>query len=140
MSCRDCTPNILCGDSIIEAWWQIPRDKGAPFFHSPIASSRPAGSCNSKGRMPRRHAEVLAVSNDVGPSVSAGCACLVRNSSFPGECDSYPREHAAAISDGQWIEQKDSGKQSRTSANATISTKTASMTLRTERTAMLIAQ
>jgi hypothetical protein len=53
VSCRDCTPNILCGDSIIEAWWQIPRDKGAPFFHSPIASSLPAGSCNSKGTMRR---------------------------------------------------------------------------------------
>ena len=53
---------------------------------------------------------------------------------------SYPREHAAAISDGQWIEQKVSGKQSRTSANTIISTKTTSMTLRTERTAMLIAQ
>jgi hypothetical protein len=55
-------------------------------------------------------------------------------------CDSYPREHAAAISDGQWIEQKVSGKKSRTSADATMSTKTASMTLWTERTAMLIAQ
>ena len=46
---------------------------------------------------------------------------------FRASCDSYPREHAAAISDGQWIEQKVSGKQSRTIANATISTKTASV-------------
>ena len=52
----------------------------------------------------------------------------------------YPHEHAAAIGGGQWIEQKVSGKKSRASANATISTKTVSMALRSERTAMRIAQ
>jgi hypothetical protein len=52
----------------------------------------------------------------------------------------YPREHTAAIGVGQWTEQKVSGKQSRTSANAAISTKNASTTLRSERTAMPIAQ
>jgi hypothetical protein len=53
---------------------------------------------------------------------------------------SYPREHTAAIGVGQWTEQKVSGKQSRTSANAAISTKNASTALRSERTAMPIAQ
>ena len=52
----------------------------------------------------------------------------------------YPREHAAAIGVGQWTEQKVSGKQSRTSANAAISAKNATTALRSERTAMLIAQ
>ena len=52
----------------------------------------------------------------------------------------YPREHAAAIGGGQCIEQKVSGKQSRASANAAVSTRTASMALRSERTAMRIAQ
>jgi hypothetical protein len=52
----------------------------------------------------------------------------------------YPREHKVAIGGGQWTEQKVSGKQSRTSANATISTKTAITALRRERTAMPVAQ
>jgi hypothetical protein len=52
----------------------------------------------------------------------------------------YPREHAAANGVGQWTEQKVSGNQSRTSANAAISTKNTSTALRSERTAIPIAQ
>jgi hypothetical protein len=44
------------------------------------------------------------------------------------------------MGDGQWIEQKVSGKQSRASANVATSTKTALTALRSERTAMPIAQ